>query len=233
MKSYYDFITFKAVFSSYADLDIPACNLQAIIKERQEDLVNYGILLAEENRPHDDGYVPRFENGFYILSHHLIFLRCLNKVLIQPSIIRLRLLAHLEGNDEKLKDVLVIQEIQAMLGIRNLKDSFDKSILADREFVYARLEPVLLALHNRMHGLSYIVQIGRQQFHLDFTSEIAKPREFSFDSLLCNPAGEYGTTGKIIDGHVALSTAPKIFEEGHVYVPTVAIQFPPSKFLQK
>lgn len=235
LKSHGDLTTGNFVFSSYADLDVKPCNLQEIIDSHQADFADYGMVLARENRKHSNGNAPRFENCFHIFARNKVFLDCLNRVLIQPSIIRLRLFAHAKGYDEAVQNISVVKEFQKLLRIKDLKNTFNTDTSVEKEFVYAKFEPVLIAVHNIKQSLSFIVQIdGYKQFWwLNFVNGTVIPGGSSLDSFLCNPRCEYGTNGNAINGQKLKPGGAKIFdEEGLVYVPTVPMEFPPSKLLQ-
>jgi hypothetical protein len=243
-KSRQDLVDGACTYSSYSDIDVKPCALVAIMKEKEEDLRNYGMVMAKEERHHKSGYPLRWENGFHIFYADPDFLKCLNQVLIQPTLFRLRLLSHIEGLDEEFSEAPLAKKLEVLMHIPNLKKAFNLGALDDKEYVYTRYEKVLAALHNRKgRGLSCIAFLeGWPQIFLDFKTGVVRAVdheakrlrplsvEYTLEFFLSNPAAEFLVLPLKGKGTIKLMD-----DNGKsIYVPTTSsLEFPPSKILSE
>lgn len=211
----------------YADIDMEAVDCHQIIQAHREELAEYGILMAKGRYTHRDGYLPYFENGFQIIRGDPILLRILEETIIRPSIARGQWVASLWGSTEPSIYTSSVIGDWELLGKAN-----HKSPTSVKEAVCSLLEESVYNAYwqafFRLHEYKKHVELTI----MDLEGILAECRPlFEITEAHVNffPNLEYGVA-KLLSRHILIE---RDSQEPCLYVPTVDVPIPPSRFLEK
>jgi hypothetical protein len=217
-------------FFAYADLDMEATDCIKLIQDKENDLKEYGILMARNTHPHKDGYIPYFENGFQIISNNSLLLRMFEEATIKPSIAKGQWVASLLGTDTEEKSIYspnkVVKDFESFLtknrqSIERVKNMIFSSL---EESVYNSYWQAFLRLHQEKKHVE--LGVSDEEGILKQCQTLFKITQ---DHIHFFPNLEFVVT-ELCSGFEPLLMV--IDEETYLYVPTVTVPLPPSRFLE-
>lgn len=228
-KGEYDFVV-------YMDLDTGVVDCRKLIQENKQQLDEYGILMAAGKHLHKDGYMPYFENGFQVMGTKPMFLKALKRAIINPCIARAQWIATLWKTPETQEPSIYPADMKIIESWEKFLITYSQDINRIKRDLLGGLDEVVYnsywSLFYSLHGMKKHVTLDVE----DTESILPKIKsvnlfEITWDHVYFFP--NLAVAAKNVNPGFEHIYIDRGEQEACLYVPTVDVPIPPSRFLEK